>query len=133
MPLLTDVATFLASRGVGTVGTTIWTGQMPDTCNAGVVLSEYGGAPPDFTLDDAGVHLEWPRFQAMVRHTDYVTGRALIESVYEILATVVNQTLVATKFLRIEPVQAPFPDKPPQDAQGRWVWFCNFQAMKALG
>ena len=133
MPLLDDVATQLETAGCGTVGTTIFVGQMPDSVDAGLVLNEYGGAPPEFDLSDPGVHYELPHFQVFCRHTVYATGRALIESAYVALAKVVNQTLTSTQYLRIEPIQAPFQVNPPQDAQGRWEWFCNFQTQKALG
>lgn len=133
MPLLEDVATFLASNGCGTVGTTIWRGQMPDDCNAGLSIHEYGGAEPDYTLLVSGIYIERPRFQVYCRHTVRATCRALIETAYVALSKVVNQTLTATTYLRVEPLQQPFSLEPPQDAQGRWEWRCNFQAEKGLG
>ena len=133
MPLLVDVGNFLASNGAGTVGTTIFEAQMPATTDSGICVNEYGAMEPDYVLDVSGVYIEHPMFQVYCRHTDYATGRALIETAYQALATVVNQTLGSTKYLRIEPVQNPFSVNPPQDAQGRWEWFCNFRATKALG
>ena len=133
MPLLVDVGTYGAANGGGTVGTTIWEGQMPATVDAGVCLNEYAGAEPDYVLSTAGVYVERPHFQVYCRHTNYATGRALIETWYQLLAAVVNQTLTGVKYLRIEPVQQPFSVNPPQDAQGRWGWFCNFRAEKELG
>jgi hypothetical protein len=131
--LLEDVATFLQSSGCGTVGTTIWRAQMPDDCNAGISIHEYPGAEADYTLLVAGVYIERPRFQLYCRHTVRATGRSLIETAYLALATVVNQTLTSTKYLRIEPLQQPGNFDPPQDVQGRWEWFCNFQAEKEVG
>jgi len=140
--LLPDVAAYLETAGVGTVVTTwtgtgtgsdIFTGQMPADCDEGLLLSEFGGAPPEFDLGDAGVHYERPLFQVYCRHTVRVTGRALIEAAYVALASVVNQTLGSTKYLRIEPIGQPAQVNPPQDAQGRWEWFANFHAEKATG
>jgi len=133
MPLLSDVGTYVAANGGGSVGTTIFEGQVPDDMNAGIGLFEYPGAPPDYSLDDPGVHIEKPRFQVYCRHTDYTTGRALIETVYEALAKVVNQALSGTTYLRIEPLGSPFQLTPPRDGQGRWEWRCNFTTEKALG
>ena len=106
---------------------------MNDDCNAGLSLHEYGGAEGDYTLLVAGAYIERPRFQVYCRHTVYATGRALVEAAYVALATVVNQTLTSTKYLRISPLQSPFQLDPPQDAQGRWEWMFNCQAEKALG
>lgn len=133
MPLLTDIGTFLAANGCGTVGTTLWEAQMPADVDAGICLSEYGSEEPEYTLHVSGVHIEHPRFQVYCRHTDFVTGRALIETAYRALATIVNQTLTATTYLRVEPLQSPFQVNPPQDAQGRWEFLCNFRVEKALG
>lgn len=133
MPLLVDVGTYVASNTTLVVGTTLFEGQMPAEVDAGVCLTEYGSEPPDFVLSSAGVYLERPRFQAYCRHTDYATGRAMIDALYLALSQVVNQTLTATVYLRIEPLQSPFQVTPPRDAQGRWEWFCNFRAEKEPG
>jgi hypothetical protein len=133
MPLLADTGAYLATNGAGTVGTTIFEGQMPADVDAGICLNEYGSEEPEYTLDDAGVHIEHPRFQVYCRHTDYDTGRALVEVAYQALAKVINQTLGSTKYLRIEPIQSPFSVNPPQDAQGRWEWMFNCRTEKALG
>jgi hypothetical protein len=141
MPLLTDIGTFMASNGCGTVavgwggaaGNFIFEGQMPADCDTGFCLNKYGGAEPDYVLNVAGVYVEMPHFQVYCRHTDFATGEALAETAYQALATIVNQTLTATKYLRVEPLQSPFQVSPPQDAQGRWEWMFNCRAMKALG
>ncbi len=134
MPLLVDIGAYLQAVGAGTLAVSIFEGQMPDSCDRGLLLSEYGSEPPDFTLaDDPGVHREHPRFQLFCRHTDYTTGRALIELAYEQLSTIVNITIGSAFYLRVEPLQSPFSVNPPQDAQGRWEWFCNFRAWKYLG
>lgn len=133
MPLLADLGTFLAANGAGTVGVTIFEAQMPDDVNAGLCLNEYGGESPDYVLNDAGVHIEHPRFQVYCRHTNYATGRALIETAYEALATIVNQTVGSALYLRVEPLQGPFSVNPPQDALGRWEWMFNCRTEKALG
>ena len=133
MPLLVDVGTYGAANGGGTVGLTIFEAQMPADVDAGVCLNEYGSEEPEYVLSTDGVYIEHPRFQVYCRHTDFTTGRALIETWYRALALVVNQTLTATKYLRIEPLQSPYSVNPPQDAQGRWEWFCNFRTEKELG
>ena len=141
MPLLKDIGTFLAANGGGTVavgwggaaGNFIFEGQMPADCDTGICLNGYGGEEPEYVLDVSGVYVEKPHFQVYCRHTDFDTGLALIETVYQALATIVNQTLTATKYLRVEPLQPPFSVQPPQDSRGRWEWMCNFRAEKALG
>jgi hypothetical protein len=141
MPLLADIGTYLASNGGGTVavgwggaaGNFIFEAQMPAECDTGICLNEYGSEEPEYVLSTSGVYIEHPRFQVYCRHTDYATGRALIETCYATLATIVNQTLTGVKYLRVEPLQSPFSVQPPQDSRGRWEWMCNFRAEKELG
>lgn len=133
MALLVDVGTHLATAGHGTVDVSIFEGQMPDDVNEGLSLHEYAAEEPEYSLGVSGVHYEQPRFQLYCRHTDYVTGRALIEAAYQTLAKVVNTTLTATKYLRIEPLSSPSQLEPARDAMGRWEWRANFRAEKALG
>ena len=134
MPLSIDVPNLLAANSLGVIGTTLFEGQMPDTA-IGLLLNEYGSEPPTFVVgpQTPGVYIEQPRFQIYCRHTDYATGRALIESAYELLSTIVNQLLGTTLYLRIEPLQSPFSVNPPQDAVGRWEWMVNFRVMKEVG
>lgn len=133
MPLLTAIGAYGAANGGGTVGTTIFEGQMPSTVNAGICLNEYGGQEPDYVLGVDGVYTERPHFQVYCRHTSYAAGRALIETWYQALAKIVNQTLSGTKYLRVEPIQPPFSVNPPQDKQGRWEWMFNCRVEKELG
>lgn len=133
MPLLVDIGTYGAANGGGTVGTTIYEGQMPAEVDAGICLNEYGSEEPEYVLDVSGVYIEHPRFQVYCRHTDFATGRALIETWYRALALIVNQTLSGVKYLRVEPLQSPFSVNPPRDAQGRWEWMFNCRTEKELG
>jgi hypothetical protein len=133
MPLLVDIGAYGAANGGGTIGTTIFEAQMPPDLDAGICLNEYGSEEPEYVLSTAGVYIEHPRFQVYCRHTDFTTGRALIETWYRLLAAVVNQTIGSTKYLRVEPLQSPFSLNPPQDALGRWEWFFNCRTEKELG
>ncbi len=136
MPLLDTIGTYMAANGGGSVGTTIWEAQMPPTVDAGICINEYGSEEPEYVTNVDGIYIEHPRFQVYCRHTNYATGRALIELWYQTLAKVVNQTLGSgpgVKYLRIEPLQAPFSTNPPQDSKGRWEWFFNCRTEKALG
>jgi hypothetical protein len=129
--VLDDLGAVLATAGVGTVGTTIFYGGLPASPAACVALIEYGGAVPTFTLPaTAGIQTEQPRVQILSRHTTHALARATAELAYRTLATVVNQTLTATRYLRIEPLQPPFFSGVDQNERSLYIF--NVSCEKAL-
>lgn len=128
--VLDDLGAYLAASGCGTVGTTIFLGMgLPETPAACLALKEYGGVAPDYTLPAmAGIATESPRVQVISRHTTYALARAKAESAYSALAKVANQTLTATRYLRIEPLQTP--GTPVTDTNGRVIITFNVECQK---
>lgn len=131
MSVVDDLAAHLATAGVGTVGTTVFCNQIPTTPDACVVLTEYGGVAPAFTLPaSAGVATERPRVQVLTRAATHQAARSKAESAYAALAKVINQTLTATRYLRVSPQQAPFYLR--LDGNGRPEYVFNVEAEKVL-
>lgn len=86
-----EIADKLETEGLGTVGTDIFIGHLPDTPNnAVVVIDTFGDAP------DPSLPIENPRFQVLVRNTAYSTGRAKLDAIMTALHKLANVTLGST-------------------------------------
>lgn len=105
--LLDNIGAYLAANSVGTVGSTIFLGDMPEMPNDLIALFEYAGDPPDDTHD--GKHYENPGLQVRVRGVSYSTVRAKIADIENLLHTLANRHLSGTRYLFIRAVQSPFP------------------------
>lgn len=115
MAFLNEIATKLEGLGVGTVGSTIHVGVMPETPDACTAIYEYGGLGPDYQFGTAGINWETPAVQVVCRGTayDYATPRANAKLAYEGLSAVEATTLSSTGgtsafYHWIHPQQAPF-------------------------
>lgn len=137
MAVLNEIAAHLASLGVGTVGTTIFIGVMPETPDACTSIYEYGGLAPDFSLGVDGIDTETPAVQVVCRGVkdDYATPRATATLAYEGLSKVEAETITTTGgtsafYHWIHPEQSPFLMQ--RDANGRVYIACNYLCEKAL-
>src|ERR1051325_6921886 len=126
--LLDEIGAYLQSLSLGTVGTDLFLGSTPDSPDACVTVREYGGEAPEFTLGPS-VAYEQPRIQIVCRAgvADYAAARTKAEAIYRAL-NVAEATLSATHYLRIEPLQSPFPIG--RDENNRWEIAFNCSVMK---
>jgi hypothetical protein len=123
MPLLTEIGAYLATKSIGTVGTDIFLGLMPDQPDNCIALFEYAGSPPD--LHWAG---EYPGLQVRVRNKSYAMARAKIGEIVKELHGLHEQTLSGTRYLLIRARGAPEVLK--RDANNRVELFVNFEIIK---
>lgn len=131
MAVVEDLGAALATAGVGAVGSTLFYNQMPSAPHNCVVLHEYSGNAPEFALPSTGgVATEHPRVQITSRATTEAIARSKAQTAYETLAKVANQTLTTTRYLRVEPLQAPFFLR--KDENERWLFVFNVEVEKAL-
>ena len=86
--MLREIGAYLATKNVGTVGTDIFLGLMPDQPDNCVSLFEYAGSPPD--LHWAG---EYPGLQVRVRGTSYEAARSKIGDIVKKLHGLYEQIL----------------------------------------
>jgi hypothetical protein len=129
--LLDEIGTYLQAQGVGTVGTDLFQGLMPDDVDAVVSIYETPGASPIYVHDDVtGIKLEQPRLAVWARgvREDYAAPRQKAEDVVTALAAVRNQTLSGTRYLRVRVTQPPFLLR--RDDNDRVVIAANFEAVK---
>ena len=76
--MITEIGAYLATKSIGTVGTDIFLGLMPDQPDNCIALFEYAGGPPD--LHWAG---EYPGLQVRVRNKGYAAARTKIGEVMD--------------------------------------------------
>lgn len=132
MSLGSEVATFLASNGIGVLGTSMFLGKLPETPDTAIGLFETGGAPPQSGFGVSGIQHERPslqlRFRGAPRDTEGPRARA--QTAYRLLMTVQGQTLSGTLYLWLRPAQSPFVLE--RDGNDRTVWTFNVNAEKEL-
>ena len=121
--MLTEIGAYLATKSIGTVGTDIFLGLMPDQPDNCIALFEYAGSPPD--LHWAG---EYPGLQVRVRNKSYAAGRAKIEEVVTELHGAHELTLNGTRYLLIKARGSPEVLK--RDNNNRVELFVNFEIIK---
>ncbi len=86
--MLTEIGAYLATKSVGTVGTDIFLGQMPDQPDNCIALFEYAGSPPDLHWNG-----EYPGLQVRVRNKSYAAARTKIGEIMNELHGLYEQTL----------------------------------------
>ena len=101
MVFLDDVAAYLATSGIGTVGATIFTVKMPDAPDVCISLVERAGMAPDPITT-----IERPGFRVLCRNVDTDAGAlAAYNKAYAIkklLHRAVGVTMGTTLYHRID-------------------------------
>ena len=127
---LQEIGALLATAGVGTVGTSLFLGYMPDQPDACGAIYEYGGERAELGFGVPGVQFENPSVQVVFRAgpQEYAAPRALAETAFRELAEVQATTLSGTRYLIVRPKQSPFEMK--RDEAERVYIACNFDIRK---
>ena len=121
--MLREIGAYLATQNVGTVGTDIFLGLMPDQPDNCIALFEYAGSPPDLHWNG-----EYPGLQVRVRDKSYAAARTKIGEVMEKLHGLHEQTLSGTRYLLIKARGSPEILK--RDNNNRVELFVNFEIIK---
>ena len=121
--MLSEIGAYLATKSIGTVGTDIFLGLMPDQPDNCVALYEYAGSPPDLHWNG-----EYPGLQVRVRNKSYAAARTKIGEVMEKLHGLHEQTLSDTRYLLIKARGSPEVLK--RDNNNRIEVFVNFEIIK---
>jgi len=119
--LLDDIGDYLASCGVGVVGTTIFLGGLPATPDRCIALRQSGGSPPIESFD--GILVEQPAVQMLTRGVDYRDTRRFIEKAYQSFLSLHNQLINTTWYLSTEPITPPVWLE--HDDTQRHIFVCN--------
>lgn len=112
MPVLDELATQAATAGIGTVGTTIFKGILPDTPDACVALIETGGMESGHTMSGGAgsASIERPTVEVIARGApgDYATPRTKAKDAFNALDGITNTTLSSVRYFSVRAIQSPF-------------------------
>lgn len=123
--LAKDIAEYLEDQSVGTVGSDIFIGIMPDTTSNCIAIFEYAGNPPE----NVG-HIENPRLTIRVRNATYANGQAKARDVLYKLHTLSNTTIESHSYLYIRAVGSI--NALGRDAENRVIFSIDFIASKIM-
>lgn len=121
--MLSDIGNYLQVQGIGTLGTNIFLGLIPDEPDNCIALFEYAGSPPDLHWNG-----KYPGLQVRVRNKSYAVARIKIGEVVAALHGLHEQTLSGTRYLLIKARGSPEILK--RDNNNRVELFVNFEIMK---
>lgn len=121
-----DVAEYLADNGIGnTTGASvnIFVGKYPDTPDDLVYIRGIdGGFLPNPNIKE----LVFPRFQVIIRNTDYATGGTKLKNIRDLLHVLIGQAFDNFYVLRCHAYQEGGPVG--QDEKSRYEFSINFHA-----
>jgi len=121
--VLREIGAYLATKSIGTVGTDIFLGLMPDQPDNCIALFEYAGSPPDLHWNG-----EYPGLQVRVRNKSYAAARTKIGEAMTALHGLHEHTLSGTRYLLIKARGSPEVLK--RDNNNRVELFVNFEIIK---
>ena len=94
--LIDDIGSYLATAGIGTLGSSIFLGNMPDAPDNAIALYQYSGNAPELVGN-----LESPRLTVRVRNTGYSAGMEKAQDILDALHTLADQTIGGTRYLYV--------------------------------
>lgn len=109
MTVLDDLGQYYQEQGVGMQGTDLFLASLPAvTTDPVVTLYITGGEPPEYLIDNEQPAMRTTHVQVEVRSTDYQAAVTRSEAFWA-LSSLANVVLGSTRYLRIQPLQEPFP------------------------
>lgn len=125
MPLPKDIAEYLEDQAIGTVGTNIFVGHMPDSPDVCIAVYPYAGEPAPVEWEG-----EFPRVQIRVRDDDYATGWATSYAIFEALHQLTETTIETELYHYIEALGSP--EQIGRDNKNRINFVLNFRVTKTI-
>jgi len=125
----TDIATYLAQQGFGTLGSTIFVNDKPASPDALIAVFGYAGQSPERTHDTPGIAK--PGVQIWVRAAINGAGQARnqIENICTALDGITNTTINGTFFVGINAIQSgPTPLGKDENNRAEYSW--NFSCIR---
>lgn len=91
MQLIEEIARHLHNKSIGTLGTNLFYGHLPDIDDDfSILVRDTGGMPPSHDIAD----IKSPTFQIFIRAISYDVGKAKLEAVRDLLHGVINEYLL---------------------------------------
>ena len=122
-----DVATVIASLGMGTLRRDLFVNRMPETPDVCTSVYEYGGRPTDFAMGSS-VAVEHPSLQVAVRNPDAEAAYEAIYAIYKRLDGHMGGTVNGTTYFLMTALQPPF--KLDEDVSNRVTFAFNLHVRK---
>ncbi len=123
MPPAKDIAEYLEDQLIGTVGTNIFVGRLPETPDTCIALYDYGGSPPDLCWEG-----DYPSLQVRVRDDDYLTGWTTANTIKTTLHNLTYQTIETHLYYHIRARHDP--EYMGRDANDNVEFVINFEIIK---
>lgn len=89
--LINDIASYLQTAGIGTLGTNLFASYMPDSVDTAVCVLDTGGVMPD-----PDIPTKSPTIQIFIRSADYATGKTKVDLVRATLHQLANTQVGST-------------------------------------
>lgn len=104
--ILESIGDYLVTNSLGTLGTNLFLGTLPESPDVCTAVYENSGTPPAFTMGTSGIAIDYPMLQVICRagKDDYPTARDAVEAIRNLLASVTDVTISNVQILRIEPM-----------------------------
>lgn len=118
-----DIAIYLASRGLGVRGSTIFRGYLPPQPAECLGIFAIGGAAADLTGN-----IDNPSIQVLVRAATYDAAESKAYDVFNTLHALTETVINGTRYLLIEALQDPI--SLGQDEGGNYLFSLNFRIMR---
>jgi hypothetical protein len=132
--ILDDITDYLSSGGVGTVGTNLFKGFLPESPDAATVVYETGGSAPVHAMNPLAGQavVELPSVQVVCRDVayEYATARATAHSVFKLLSGLPTRSINGTAYKWGAARQSPF--LMGRDEAGRVLIACNYDIVKEV-
>ena len=125
MSWIAPLADYLETQSLGTKGTNLFIGMMPDNTSLSTVLFSYDGEIVE-TMK-SGIALYKPQLQVRVRGAkeDYTTPYNRLLAIQTALSSIANQTLGGVTYLRVRPTSNV--NSLGQDTNLRFDFTVNFE------
>lgn len=104
--ILESIGDYLVTNSLGTLGTNLFLGTLPESPDVCTAVYENSGTPPAFTMGTGGIAIDYPMIQVICRagKDDYPTARDAVEVIRNLLASVTDVTISNVQILRMEPM-----------------------------
>ena len=127
--LVDDIASLLATKSVGTVGTDMFIGHMPDTPSNCIALMQNSGSAPEMAGSIIG-QIERPRLVIRVRNSTYLNGQNKARDVLKALHTEGEIALNGHRYLYIRAVGSV--NQLGRDHENRSLFSLDFEVTKEM-
>lgn len=126
-----DVADYLETLTVGTVGTDIFAGHLPDAPANCIAVIQSGGESPEVAGPISG-QIEHPRLIVRVRNASYASGASKANEVLKALHTAGELSLGGHRYLYIRAVGSVNLLGRDHTHPARWLFSLDFVVTKEM-